>query len=84
MHAGYVVHDRAAIDHFYKDVPGFHLYWQGGAKAGDVDWVMMQVPDGTDWIEYMLHLSAQPTRGQLGSEPYRSDVADLPRRLEQL
>lgn len=36
-----------------------------------MDWVMMQVPDGTDWIEYMLHLSAQPTRGQLGSEPYR-------------
>lgn len=87
MHAGYVVHDRAALDHFYKDVLGFHLYWQGGAKPGDVDWVMMQVPDGTDWIEYMLYLPAQPTRGQLGSAnhiaPGVVHVAELQRRLEQ-
>jgi catechol 2,3-dioxygenase-like lactoylglutathione lyase family enzyme len=87
MHAGYAVHDRAAIDHFYKDVLGFHLYWQGGAKEGDVDWVMMQVPDGTDWIEYMLYLSAQPTRGQLGNAnhiaPGVVHVAELQRCLEQ-
>ena len=87
MHAGYAVHDRAALDHFYKDVLGFHLYWQGGAKAGDVDWVMMQVPDGTDWIEYMLYLPAQPTHAQLGSAnhiaPGVVHMAELQRRLEQ-
>jgi catechol 2,3-dioxygenase-like lactoylglutathione lyase family enzyme len=33
MHAGYAVHDRAALDRFYKDALGFHLYWQGGAKT---------------------------------------------------
>ncbi len=25
-----MVKDRAAMDAFYKDVLGFHLYWQGG------------------------------------------------------
>ena len=87
LHVGYAVHDRAALDHFYKDVLGFHLYWQGGAKAGDVDWVMMQVPNGSDWIEYMLYLPANPTRAQLGGADHIApgvvSVADLQRRLEE-
>jgi catechol 2,3-dioxygenase-like lactoylglutathione lyase family enzyme len=87
IHAGYPVHDRAALDRFYKDVLGFHLYWQGGAKPGDVDWVMMQVPGGTDWIEYMLNLPEHPSREQLGSAnhfaPGVASVAELQARLEQ-
>ncbi len=54
IHAGFVVHDRAAEDKFYKDLLGFHLYWQGGMKDNETDWVDMQVPDGTQWLEYML------------------------------
>jgi catechol 2,3-dioxygenase-like lactoylglutathione lyase family enzyme len=87
MHAGYEVHNRAALDHFYKDLLGFHLYWQGWAKPGSVDWVMMQVPDGSDWIEYMLYLPAQPSREALGSAdhiaPGVDSVPDLQKRLEQ-
>ena len=86
MHAGYAVHDRAALDRFYKDDLGFHLYWQGGAKQGDVDWVMMQVPNGTDWIEYMLYLPQDPSRAQLGSADHIApgvvSVAELQRQLE--
>jgi catechol 2,3-dioxygenase-like lactoylglutathione lyase family enzyme len=87
IHAGYVVRDRAAMDRFYKDILGFHLYWQGGAKEEDVDWVMMQVPNGTDWIEYMLYLPDRPTRAQLGSADHFApgvvSVSQLQRRLEQ-
>ena len=87
MHAGYVVHDRAALDHFYKNLLGFHLYWQGWAKPGSVDWVMMQVPDGSDWIEYMLYLPEQPTRQALASAdhiaPGVTSVAELQKRLEE-
>jgi len=87
IHAGYVVRNRAAMDRFYKDILGFHLYWQGGAKEGDVDWVMMQVPNGTDWIEYMLYLPDRPTREQLGSADHFApgvvSVAQLQSQLEQ-
>lgn len=87
LHAGYVVHDRRALDHFYKDDLGFHLYWQGGAKQGDVDWVMMQVPNGTDWVEYMLYLPSDPTRAQLGSADHIApgvvSTVALQQRLEQ-
>ncbi len=55
LHAGFVVHDRAAEDHFFHDILGFRQGWQGGMKDNQIDWVDMQVPDGTDWIEYMIH-----------------------------
>ncbi len=55
LHAGFIVHDRAAEDHFFRDVLGFREGWQGGMKDNQIDWVDMQVPDGTDWIEYMIH-----------------------------
>jgi catechol 2,3-dioxygenase-like lactoylglutathione lyase family enzyme len=87
MHAGYVVHNRAALDHFYKDLLGFHLYWQGWAKPGSVDWVMMQVPNGSDWIEYMLYLPEHPSRQALASAdhiaPGVDSVAELQHRLQQ-
>ena len=66
IHAGFVVHDRAAMDRFYKEILGFHVYWQGGMHEGETNWVDMQVPDGTDWIEYMLNVppdANQHTRG---------------------
>jgi catechol 2,3-dioxygenase-like lactoylglutathione lyase family enzyme len=66
IHAGFVVHDRAAEDHFYKDILGFHLYWHGGMKNDVTDWVDMQVPDGTDWIEYMLNIPADASHRLLG------------------
>jgi catechol 2,3-dioxygenase-like lactoylglutathione lyase family enzyme len=87
MHAGYMVRNRAALDRFYKDLLGFHLYWQGGNPADRVDWVMMQVPDGSDWIEYMLYLPAVPSPAQLGSAnhlaPGVESVARLQAQLEQ-
>jgi len=54
IHAGYLVHNRAAEDRFYRDVLGFRPYWYGAMKPGKVDWVSQQVPDGNDWLEYML------------------------------
>ena len=66
IHAGFMVRDRAMGDAFYKDILGFHVYWQGGMQPGRTDWCAMQVPDGTDWLEYMLNVPAQPERRQAG------------------
>ena len=54
IHVGYLVHSRAAEDHFYKDILGFRPYWFGAMQPGHVDWISQQVPDGPDWIEYMM------------------------------
>jgi catechol 2,3-dioxygenase-like lactoylglutathione lyase family enzyme len=66
IHAGFVVHDRAVEDRFYKDILGFHVYWHGGRKDDETSWVDMQVPDGTDWIEYMLNVPANADHHTLG------------------
>ena len=65
IHVGVVVKDRAAADHFYKDILGFKLQWQGGMKDTDTDWVAMRVPEGTDWLEYMLNVN-NPDPHELG------------------
>jgi catechol 2,3-dioxygenase-like lactoylglutathione lyase family enzyme len=55
IHVGFMVHDRATEDKFYRDLLGFRPYWWGG-RGGQVavEWVSQQVPDGHDWLEYML------------------------------
>src|SRR5437870_7084234 len=65
IHVGVVVKDRAAADHFYKDILGFHEIWHGGMTDKDIDWVDMRVPDGTDWLEYMLNVQ-NPDPKELG------------------
>jgi catechol 2,3-dioxygenase-like lactoylglutathione lyase family enzyme len=50
------VQDRAAADRFYRDILGFKDIWHGGMKDDRTDWVDMRVPDGTDWLEYMLNV----------------------------
>jgi catechol 2,3-dioxygenase-like lactoylglutathione lyase family enzyme len=56
IHTGFVVYHRDAEDHFYRDLLGFRPYWHGHDKPdGPDDWVAIQVPDGTDWLEYMLN-----------------------------
>ncbi len=54
IHIGMAIRDRSEADQFYHDVLGFKLYWHGGMDPTKTDWVAMQVPDGTDWLEYML------------------------------
>ena len=65
IHVGVVVADRAASDHLYKDILGFHETWHGGKNDTVTDWVDMQVPDGTDWLEYMLNVH-NPSPKSLG------------------
>jgi catechol 2,3-dioxygenase-like lactoylglutathione lyase family enzyme len=85
IHAGFVVHDRAAEDRFYKDILGFHLYWQGGRKDDETDFVNMQVPDGTDWIEYMLNVPADADHHTLGGVNHIAlGVPDIKAAREQL
>jgi catechol 2,3-dioxygenase-like lactoylglutathione lyase family enzyme len=54
IHVGYIIHNRALEDTFYRTVLGFKPYWFGGMKEDTPTWISQQVPDGTDWLEYMV------------------------------
>jgi catechol 2,3-dioxygenase-like lactoylglutathione lyase family enzyme len=57
IHAGFIVNNRAAVDRYFVNELGFRPYWHGGMTDERDDWVAMQVPEGTDWVEYMLNIS---------------------------
>jgi catechol 2,3-dioxygenase-like lactoylglutathione lyase family enzyme len=85
IHAGFIVKDRQAEDRFYKDILGFHLYWQGGMKDGETNWVSLQVPDGTDWLEYMLNVPSEASHHTIGVMNHIAlGVADIKDVREQL
>jgi catechol 2,3-dioxygenase-like lactoylglutathione lyase family enzyme len=54
IHVGFIVHDRALEDGFYRTILGFRPYWFGGNEHAKSTWISQQVPDGHDWLEYML------------------------------
>ena len=54
MHVGFLVHSRDKEDTFYHQLLGFKPYWYGGMVEGRTDWVSQQVPNGHDWLEYMV------------------------------
>jgi catechol 2,3-dioxygenase-like lactoylglutathione lyase family enzyme len=62
IHVGYMVHSQSAEDAFYRAVLGFRPYWHGGGTEEETKWISQQVPDGTDWIEYMM-VSGPETKG---------------------
>ena len=56
IHVGLIMQDRASADTLFRDVLGFQLMWYGGKQDGETDWVNMRVPEGSDWLEYMLNV----------------------------
>jgi catechol 2,3-dioxygenase-like lactoylglutathione lyase family enzyme len=72
LHAGFVVRDRVKEDKFYSGILGFRLYWHGGFKDQDTDWYEIQVPDGDNWIEYMLNIPANADHKELGVQNHFS------------
>lgn len=67
IHTGFWIHDRTKEDHFWRDILGFRPLWFGGPHDGELNWISSQVPDGTDWIEYMLDSNPHPNAHSLGS-----------------
>jgi catechol 2,3-dioxygenase-like lactoylglutathione lyase family enzyme len=65
LHVGVRVIDPAKADGFYKDILGFRLQWKGGRTDERAEWISMMVPDGYDWVEYMV-TETTPTPQQLG------------------
>ena len=66
LHAGLTITNAAAANAFYVDVLGFSEIWRGGVNDTVTSWINMRVPEGTDYLEYML-VNGPVNRQQLGS-----------------
>ena len=84
LHGGYTVRDAAAADRFYREILGFSEIWRGGRTDDVTNWINMRVPDGTDYLEYML-VPGPVTRQQLGSAHHVALlVPDIQEALESV
>jgi len=67
IHVGMLVKSKEAENTFYRDLLGFRPYWYGGMHSGKTDWVSQQVPNGHDWLEYMLSWGGtEPSQREFG------------------
>jgi len=56
LHVGILVGELARATAFYRDILGFEEIWRGSAaNSSTLSWVNMRVPDGTDYLEFMLY-----------------------------
>jgi len=76
LHVGLTVRDLAAMDRLFVGVLGFSEIWRGGRNDEVTDWINMKVPDGTEYIEYMLVGTEPLTRSRLGSMHHVALVVD--------
>jgi len=80
LHAGFIVKDLEKERAFYEGVLGFRLYWHGAfppeeRAAGSTyedDWYEIQVPDGEEWIEFMLNISPRADKKERGVQNHFS------------
>ncbi|HTC92489.1 MAG TPA: VOC family protein [Terriglobales bacterium] len=54
-HVGLLVGQAAAAMKFYGDILGLREIWRGAEGGKQVSWIDMRVPDGTDYVEFMLY-----------------------------
>lgn len=54
-HLGFLVGNTPKAMAFYHDLLGFQEMWRGSANGQQLSWINMRVPDGSDYIEFMLY-----------------------------
>jgi lactoylglutathione lyase len=60
MHVGIIVTELEPAMKFYTDILGFSEIWRGSPSETQLSWVNLKVPDGDDYIEFMLAKEAPP------------------------
>ncbi len=64
-HVGILVGSLSPAMSFYRDLLGFEETWRGSRDGKVLNWVNLKVPDGDDYVEFMLYdqLPAATARG---------------------
>jgi lactoylglutathione lyase len=57
-HVGLIVTNLDPEYKFYTDILGFKETWRGSSNGTVLSWVNLKVPDGSDYVEFMLYKDA--------------------------
>ncbi len=83
-HLGFLVGNSQKSIAFYGDLLGFSEFWRGSSNGKELSWIDMRVPDGQDYVEFMLY-SDLPAPNQRGGQDHTSlSVPDLAKAITTL
>ncbi len=84
LHLGIVVGALEPALKFYRDLLGFEDIWRGSRDGKLLNWVNMRVPDGGDYIEFMLYKELAPPNKRGVEHHIALEVPDMDRAVAQL
>jgi catechol 2,3-dioxygenase-like lactoylglutathione lyase family enzyme len=84
MHVGIIVTKLDTEMKFYTDVLGFSETWRGNSNGQTLSWINLKVPDGQDYVEFMLYKEA-PAPEKRGTAHHLSlETADATASVAEL
>jgi len=84
LHIGVLVGDLDKSMQFYGGVLGFKEFWRGSSSPRMLSWVNMRVPEGDDYLEFMLY-NKIPEPDARGTKNHVSmTTPDAQKALEEL
>jgi lactoylglutathione lyase len=84
MHVGVLVGDLDKSMAFYHGLLGFTEFWRGSGSPKSLSWVNMKVPEGDDYLEFMLYNKIPEPDGR-GTKNHASlTILDADKALEEI
>jgi catechol 2,3-dioxygenase-like lactoylglutathione lyase family enzyme len=83
-HLGFLVGNSEKSIKFYGDLLGFHEFWRGSSNGTQLSWIDMQVPDGKDYVEFMLYRDLPPPDKRGSQEHISLLVPDVAKSISIL
>ncbi len=77
MHVGILVGSLEKSMKFYGDILGFKEFWRGSGSGKTLSWVNMRVPDGQDYVVFMLYSTLPPPEERGGKNHMCLVVPDV-------
>jgi lactoylglutathione lyase len=83
-HAGFVVGNSQRSLDFYGRLLGFQETWRGGSNPNELSWINMRVPDGVDYVEFMLYRAPLDPKTLGGKNHLSLAVPDITKAVAEL
>ena len=84
MHVGVLVGDLDKSMAFYDGILGFKEFWRGSGSPRMLSWVNMRVPDGPDYLEFMLYNKTPEPDGRGGKNHASLIIVDADKAVAEL
>lgn len=83
-HVGFLVGNSAKSMDFYGRMLGFQETWRGSSNGKELSWINMRVPDGKDYVEFMLYRTPIDKKTVGTKNHVAIEVTDAPGVLARL